>query len=300
MFKPATSNDADDVARLINGSRYFPRTSAKHFVEAFCSNIDPDHRGAFIYKNADSSAACCQYYLHPYVGYMGWLACSPGSDSRIIDKGLNFMDGLLGKSGYGIVAADKFPDLVERLEARGFVKNSEEVYQSLTLGHFEASPSAEGYRFMTLDQLEAPGLLSLYELELEVAADIPNLPITTRPSYDDFLKDLERQRRHHRFSVVALKDEEVVAAAQHRSGEDGIFVSSGTGVRRHARGQGLAVATKLEALRRIQESGGVQVDTCNDADNVAMLAINRKIGFVPLGRQCFFKAPARRHILSVE
>jgi predicted GNAT family acetyltransferase len=166
----------------------------------------------------------------------------------------------------------------------------------LDLSTFRADWAAEqvarlrgdGYEFLPLDLLLATipaSARSMYDLEVEIAGDVPNLEVRTQPSYETFAQDLDANREHHPYCVAALKENEVVAVANHRQREQGYFFSSGTGVRRAARGQGLAVATKLEATRLILEGGGVCLDTSNDVDNAAMLSINRKIGYNLIGRQ---------------
>ena len=65
-----------------------------------------------------------------------------------------------------------------------------------------------------------------------------------------------------------------------RSIEDPSFVWQGlTGVRREARGRGLAIALKLETVRYAQRLGVDHIKTWNDQRNWPMLAINEAMGF---------------------
>ncbi len=54
-----------------------------------------------------------------------------------------------------------------------------------------------------------------------------------------------------------------------------------TGVLPAWRGRGVAVALKVDALRRAREAGYLRVTTDNDERNAAMLAINARLGFEP-------------------
>lgn len=65
-----------------------------------------------------------------------------------------------------------------------------------------------------------------------------------------------------------------------RSIEDRSFVWQGlTGVRREARGRGIAMALKLETVRYAQRLGVDHIKTWNDQRNRPMLAINEAMGF---------------------
>jgi len=65
-----------------------------------------------------------------------------------------------------------------------------------------------------------------------------------------------------------------------RSIEDPSFIWQGlTGVRREARGKGLAMALKLETVRYAQAIGVDHIKTWNDQSNRPMLAINEAMGF---------------------
>jgi GNAT superfamily N-acetyltransferase len=54
-----------------------------------------------------------------------------------------------------------------------------------------------------------------------------------------------------------------------------------TGVEREYRGRGLATALKLLAVRCARRYGAAYLRTNNDSQNAPMLAVNRKLGFVP-------------------
>jgi GNAT superfamily N-acetyltransferase len=62
---------------------------------------------------------------------------------------------------------------------------------------------------------------------------------------------------------------------------DGSFVNDLTDVDRDCRGRGVATAVKVKALEYARNKGGTWIRTHNDATNRPMLAVNRKLGYIP-------------------
>ena len=66
--------------------------------------------------------------------------------------------------------------------------------------------------------------------------------------------------------------------------EGGRAANAFTGTLREYRGRGYAVAVKLASMRWAAANGITRIATTNDETNARMLAINRKLGYRPLGR----------------
>jgi RimJ/RimL family protein N-acetyltransferase len=80
-------------------------------------------------------------------------------------------------------------------------------------------------------------------------------------------------------SIVAVRDGRIVGVTVTTKNGD-IAYTGYTGVRREARGQGLALAMKLKALAALRKSGATMFGTTNDEANAAMRGINARLGYV--------------------
>jgi mycothiol synthase len=116
--------------------------------------------------------------------------------------------------------------------------------------------------------------------------DAPGAADAVPPASVDRIRASEealRQRGREMRLTVALRDGEIGAFTELRlsPGAASGFTDD-TGTAAAHRGQGLATAVKVESLRRFKaDHPAVQlVTTSNDETNEAMLAINRKLGFV--------------------
>jgi GNAT superfamily N-acetyltransferase len=81
---------------------------------------------------------------------------------------------------------------------------------------------------------------------------------------------------------MALDQDEVVGIASVSYVETGQAARNLlTGVDPRYRGRKIAQALKLQAIHYAREQGAAAIQTQNDAENVAILAINRKLGYQP-------------------
>jgi predicted N-acetyltransferase YhbS len=126
-----------------------------------------------------------------------------------------------------------------------------------------------GYRCVSLAEL---GPEDVFEAVAAAALDEPT-PIPN----DNF--DLEEFVREWDEPVVAFSFLQV-------SGERAQHGFTGT-VAEH-RGRGLATAAKRRALRKAAERGVTRVTTSNAEENAAMRAINRRLGFEPIGEHVIY------------
>ena len=105
---------------------------------------------------------------------------------------------------------------------------------------------------------------------------------------DDFLRDWDEPENDLESSTAVLDEGGSVVAFTflNATGERAQHGFTGT-VREH-RGRGLATAAKRRALRTAAARGVTRVTTSNAEENAAMRAINRKLGFEPIGEHVIF------------
>jgi mycothiol synthase len=206
-----------------------------------------------------------------------------GIGSRLYERALTFAQEWQAQS---IRAAymEHTPDepAASFLLKRGFVELQRYWPSCLDVNTCDLSPFldreprliAQGARFFTYADVPDTdeNRRRLFELEEESRADIPL--VETEPcepdSYENWVLDLQK------------KDLATIELAE----MDGLWVGMTgstswmfTGVRRDYRGRGIAIALKVRAIQAARRRGVERLETENHANNLPMLAINRKLGF---------------------
>jgi GNAT superfamily N-acetyltransferase len=170
------------------------------------------------------------------------------------------------------------------LERHGFIRrDSPSVFSHADLTAFDPAAFADrittvreryGVRFLTLAEAGAAehNWRRLYDLEVVTRHDLPEGSGGLRP-YDDWRAYLAT---FDDFAGTTL----LAAVGDAWIGTTGIASHRYTGVLREWRGRGIATALKAEALARAKVRGLTRLDTHNHRDNAAMLAVNRRLGYV--------------------
>ncbi len=137
-----------------------------------------------------------------------------------------------------------------------------------------------GFRCVPMSSLQPE---DVYEAVTAAALDEPTAVPNDNILLDDFVRDWDDPDLDLDASTAVLASDGQVAAfafirivgdrAQHGF----------TGTQRDHRGRGLATAAKRSALRAAAVRGVTRVTTSNAEENAAMRAINRKLGFEPIG-----------------
>lgn len=127
----------------------------------------------------------------------------------------------------------------------------------------------------------------LHRIDEEATRDMPAFEAIGEIDYDewlDFVWDNPLFTREGSFGAVV--DGRVAAVSLLLVNTDvGRAANMFTGTARAHRGRGLAFAVKLAATRWAAENGITQIVTTNDETNSAMLAVNRRLGYKPIGRR---------------
>jgi GNAT superfamily N-acetyltransferase len=167
--------------------------------------------------------------------------------------------------------------------ARGFAQVRAEAGSVLDVARVTESPPAD----VDLRAVADADLRLVYAVDMEATHDIPlTEPVDDDIPYDEWVGHvLEHPLFTADGSFVAMVDG--VAAAVSLllvDGASGRGTSMFTGTLRAYRGRGLALAVKLASVAWAREHGIEQLVTSNDERNAPMLAINRKLGYMPAGR----------------
>jgi GNAT superfamily N-acetyltransferase len=127
----------------------------------------------------------------------------------------------------------------------------------------------------------------VWRVDAEATLDVPQTERVDDIPYDEWRQHvLEFPLFVPEGSFVAMVDG--IAAAVSllvADNESGRGANMFTGTLREYRGRGLALAVKLATTRWAAKHGITQISTDNDETNAPMLAINRRLGYKPVGRR---------------
>jgi GNAT superfamily N-acetyltransferase len=188
--------------------------------------------------------------------------------------------------GLGSTVRDDDPVSRAFAEHRGFERHAHMFLSTLSPTDFEPDAwqprldrlARDGVAIIDLAQASDPDWKRLYALIEEVMLDEPATLGTSQIDYATFERLMLRGFNPIAF-VVAVEGDRWLGASlmSERAPDEGhTFV---TGVRREARGRGLAYALKIATILRARELGLSRVATSNDSRNAPMLAVNTALGY---------------------
>ena len=175
-----------------------------------------------------------------------------------------------------------FREVKRDWESRLFVKG----FDFERFGTADDRIAKQGIRIATLAEemeRETGALQKAFELNEDCRMDIPSVDPPTRHTLDEFRRDdIDAPNALlDAFYVAIDKDGRYLGLSNmFRSLDDPTYLWQGiTGVRRDARGKGIAMALKLQTVRYAIDKGIEHIKTWNDVHNRPMLAINEAMGF---------------------
>ena len=178
---------------------------------------------------------------------------------------------------------------------RGFIETKRDWESRLDVNTFDVAAFADapkrvaqqGVTITTLaDELarDPEAIRAVYELDCDCGRDVPMTDGFTPVAFDLWHKEvLESPAATPDAYYIAVSPEGRYLGLSNlwRSLEDPSFIWQGlTGVRREARGQGIAMALKLATVEYARNHGIREIKTWNDQRNQPMLRINEAMGFV--------------------
>ena len=194
----------------------------------------------------------------------------------------------------GAAAKESMTDGVRFLTKRGYREVKRDWESRLFVHGFDFARFAtaddrvakQGIRITTLAdemQRDTGALQKAFELCEDCRMDIPSVDPPTRHTFDEFRREEidAPSALLDAFYLAIDKDSRYLGVSNlFRSLDDPTFIWQGiTGVRREARGRGIAMALKLRTVRYAIDKGIEHIKTWNDVHNRPMLAINEAMGF---------------------
>lgn len=177
-------------------------------------------------------------------------------------------------------------------EHRGFTCRSHGFASKLNPVEFDPAPwldsirvaEASGIRFTTLAEYAQTDETwdRFIDCFVQLVRDSPGQADFPRPATADFRETLESGPNWNPAdAVLAVDGDQWAAMAWAMREPDGSHYHNITGVAPAYRGRGLATAIKVALILHLQAKGVTKVFTHNDSTNERMLAVNRKMGYVP-------------------
>jgi GNAT superfamily N-acetyltransferase len=177
-------------------------------------------------------------------------------------------------------------------QKRGFATDRHAFESRLDLATFDEARfagtteavKAGGIRFFSLaDDPAEENLRRFYDLVWLISSDLPGYTFASPPPYELWAAQVLKgpKVRQDLLLIAAEGDRWVGFNINVVSPANGSIYNGGTGVDRDYRGRSIALALKLEAIRRARASGAPYMRTNNDSQNAPMLAVNRKLGYQP-------------------
>ena len=180
----------------------------------------------------------------------------------------------LTKRGFAVVKRD--------WESRLFVKG----FDFARFATADDRVAKQGIRIVALaDEMQGDSatLQKAFELNEDCRMDIPSVDPPTRHTFEEFRRDdidAPNALLDAFFVAIDTDGRYLGVSNMFRSLDDPTYLWQGiTGVRRDARGKGIAMALKLRTVRYAIDKGVEHIKTWNDVHNKPMLAINEAMGF---------------------
>jgi GNAT superfamily N-acetyltransferase len=137
-----------------------------------------------------------------------------------------------------------------------------------------------GFTCMSMAEFGDPE--PMFELVRVAILDEPRPIPADNLEYDEFIRQLEDPDLDLDASALVVLGDRPVSFAYVKVGGDRAS-SGGTATHPDFRGRGLATAAKCFVLQAIAAKGVTRITTSNAEENAPIRAINRKLGFQPIG-----------------
>jgi GNAT superfamily N-acetyltransferase len=191
------------------------------------------------------------------------------------------------------ICPEKTPASPAFLENRGWKAGMKVWDSKLDLTSWDPAPfmdavarvEEQGIRFTTYDELSRSDpdyLRKLYEMEREIWQDVPLPDKQTDPGLDWYVRHVtDSPNLYPEAWHLAMDGDRPVGLSCLWKQKSGEHLSTGlTGTARSHRRRGIAMGLKVKALSFAKGQGHPWVMTDNEENNVGMVGINKRLGFV--------------------
>ncbi|MGV3618372.1 MAG: GNAT family N-acetyltransferase [Fimbriimonas sp.] len=141
----------------------------------------------------------------------------------------------------------------------------------------------EGLRFVPFSETDRGerAMRNIHEVNVLCVQDEPAFD-GSEWTFADFRHDVfESKWFRPEGQILAMDGEVPLGLGAVGEVSPGIFSNMFTGVVREARGRGIATALKILTIEVAARLGATEVRTENDSRNAPMIAVNRKLGYIP-------------------
>lgn len=263
---------------------------AKYFIRRIVAEVDGRIAGS-----GELSHARWNFRPDKY-----WINVKVDPDHRRSGQGSVLYDALertareRGATALLTSVKESLAEGVRFAERRGFVEVKRDWESRLDLaafdfGAFAGAPQRVAEQGIAITTLAAEiardsgTLRRAYELDTDCSRDVPSVDPFTPLPFEEWkaqLIDTPGALPEAWFIAVGPDGRYLGVSNMFKSLEDPSFIWQGlTGVRREARGRGIAIALKLETVRYAKEAGLGHIKTWNDVHNRPMLRVNEALGF---------------------
>lgn len=271
----------------------FQHSPPERMIQRLVSVDDKDIVTGYAYISHPISAPENHFYA--------WVGVAPahrrqGIGAALWSASLDYLQAK-GASRLASECMDYAPDSLAFAQRHGFTIDRHHYASALDLSTFDemsflpdiASLEAQGIRFCSLADIpDTPETQrKFYELNLAVVRDIPG----ENWDFDQYSKFFAEHIVGAKWfnpenQLLAVDGETFVGLGSVRLfPEKQSAYNATTGVIREYRGRKIGLALKVMATRYARQHGATQVTTDNDSLNAPILAINRKMGYLPLPGQ---------------
>jgi len=300
VIRTASSDDADLelIAAIVNRTSPEDGTSVEELRWSSATYPGEARFIAELDGRPVGTTTVGRIYVHPPDYEALWVtvdvlpeARRRGAGSALLDASARVAAGAGKRHVHVPVAADR-PESVAFLERRGFVEFERAHAVRLDLGGLARTAALEPVVPDGIDLTDLatrPDLVAgVHDLALEAFLDIPggDEPMAVGDLAEFRARDVDRPGIPAGGFAVAVEQAtgQVVGYASllAKAGAPGVAFHDMTAVGRAWRGRGLATALKLRTIGWALDQGLVALETGNDEANLAMQAVNRRLGYRPL------------------